>query len=216
MIEVLTEAEVKRRAAVKKKNNEFNALPMSQQRIAIARDVLAQVAVGRLIPSGVNYFVGDYATFADADGDAQLDEVFSGITSCEVCALGSMFFCGVERANSLKVNDAGIRSGTLGSGATYRYLSKFFDHGQLEQIESAFERSNMSVRGEVSVDVQRSIAFGTYIDNYVGVDLDYRQRATLRLQFIMENLIANGGYFNPNVLPTPKAVIVWETKNLIS
>src|ERR1700743_3631087 len=97
---------------IKKNNENFEKLSASEQRILIARDVLAQLAAGKYkaksgswvqaeVP-GRNY---NLITEDERENNADLKEVFCELESCNVCALGGMFVSAVKNFNKLKFND---------------------------------------------------------------------------------------------------------------
>ena len=154
---------------MKRRARAFKKLTPSAKRVAIAKDVIAQLNTKRLTATrGVYIEMG--AKKVRSSGQ-QVCELTAGV-SCQVCALGAMFVAGVERADDLSVADLGFRrnelfSGDNGDGA-YSYLKRFFKYDQLRAIEKHFEGW-----GEVSCG-----------------------EADVRMLQIMENIVKNRGRFS--------------------
>lgn len=84
----------------------------------------------------------------------------------------------------------------IGGSDTYKYLEDFFSTEQLEEIESAFERSNMC-------NINDGILASNFVFNIT--------EASERMRLIMENIIANKGTFKPSRLPSYKGINKWVT-----
>jgi hypothetical protein len=127
-------------SAMKRKQKAFAKLTPSQKRVAIAKDVIAQLDTRRLRARTMTYvyLVGPKPK---ASYDQQVCDLTVG-RNCQVCALGAMFVVAVERADKLNVSD-NVDFDNRFHGADgetcYSYLAQFFSTDQLHQIEAAFE-----------------------------------------------------------------------------
>lgn len=206
---------------IKKMNAEFEAMTPEQKRVAIAKDVLASIAAKRF-----NVTTGHWVDFGRAVGNhndwairapagQQLHEVFyrEKLTEkCDVCALGSLFLCAVERADKLTVaKAAGYDWGDLDEQVSlghklrctlvFDYLEQWFSMDQLRLMEIGFEMGRGQFR--TSDEVEEKVA---------AFYLMVRQPSE-RLRGIMENVVRNNGEFNPHdlqpasQLPQPEAVL---------
>lgn len=175
--------------SIARNNAKFAKMSAPEQRVQIARDVIAQLASKRLVAtpgiwlSGKNE--GDLWTDKDIEKDVQLQDVLKKRKTCEGCALGGMFMCAVERTDKLKMNELIDPYSGIEEEDTVNYLSRFFDDNQLHMIESAFERGEGAhATDEESVDFVRDV-----------------EGASERMRLIMENIIVHDGEFNPEFRP---------------
>lgn len=198
--------------AVKVKNAIFLALSRAEQRVVIAQDVLSQLGTRIIAESGTYLESSDLDESAE-NGTAQVQKEFEKVESCTACAIGSMLLCGVDRANAVTVKQLGIFGGgeVSGDGAK-RYLRRFFSNLQLCMIESAFENSDFGTRypqvGYGHAKVELAVTFGNNVNTLtelVNQPVAYENEVSEdenRLRFIMQNIVANGGTFRPEKLPT--------------
>jgi hypothetical protein len=180
-------------------NADFGKAPRHAQRMVIARDVLRQLAAQKL-RAVTGYFVGNVWGVTGCDDyevpdgmlldNIQVKDVLDSLPTCDVCAVGALFTCTVQRKNALMMGDFKPNFFSI-SG----YLSKWFSLPQLGLIEIAFEIG----RGAVLTDGAVSL-------NYVGLtDAEYDRAADFapgstpeeRLEKIMKNIIKNRGEFVP-------------------
>jgi hypothetical protein len=178
--------EMKPIKTLEQKNAAFNKMPKWRRRVAIARDVIAQINIGKLNPMNGTYFDSADLCYLDmGDEDVQLQGVLQkSNVSCNVCAIGALFTSGVLLANKCTVGQVNVADGT-GRITSFRlnvYLRRFFSQEQLTLIEGAFEGWNAAphTRDFFSASPANS---------------------AIRLRLIMENIIANKGTFKPSVLP---------------
>lgn len=155
-------------------NARFKKLSKKEQRIAIAKDVIAQVKAGRILPTSAYFQVSNaIASHLHAAGALELGTVIASCTSkndpCEVCGIGSLFVSAVLKADKLKIKDFDFSSGVRKQEV--QYLERWFDAMQLVLIEAHYEVSIAGI-GCSNVPAQRMI-------------------------MIMENIISNGGKFDP-------------------
>ena len=209
-------------ARVKANNEKFRKLSLREQRITIAKDVIAQLRAKKLIAkSGNGYLVFDdkveevleaqygtdpelenfkemfdegsefekykhllkeeeLAKLEDKDAPPDLSAITMQ-TSCEVCGIGSMFVSTVEKCDKIKclLGEDGDENDIREREVQMEYMRKWFDKEQLLEIEKYFEQ-----------------------DVYGGDDSDdspivAQESDTKRLVMIMENIISNGGKFDP-------------------
>ncbi len=173
-------------------NAAFAAMSPADQRVQIAKDVIQQLEAGKLratkgvylesiitmetdLPEGVED--SGYLYVSQKDGETEMADIFGIMKRCQVCALGGLFVCAVERFDKLKIkefaylpNDPGDVACIGGSQAKMQaYLgSNSFDIDQLFAIENAFEGTRFS-----------------------------KEAAPQRMIQIMENVIRNKGTFQP-------------------
>jgi len=188
---------------VARDNKVFMALKPAEKRVAIARDVLAQIRLKRLIPTTGVWLAGKdespLFTKADIKRNPELQSLLATKKECTGCALGGMFMCAVEVADKLKLNElekvkeyqrdlseespaykkyVELESGTVATDDAFKYLRNFFSQEQLDDIECAFEQGG---------------GHSTYSD---AADFaPEEENPSERMRLIMENIIVNKGNF---------------------
>jgi len=184
------------------RNRAFARMTAAGKRVAIAKDVLAQLSGGKLRATHGTYFdVGKskYGKLAAGTGK-DLSELLPELGTCNVCAVGALFTCAVGFADKLKVahvddladvdghangNSIVLRTAVDGerwiNTDTYGYLAKFFTERQLQNMESAFENDGGAIDGE-----------------WVRYGLPANPRK--RIEAIMRNVVQNKGSFVPEKL----------------
>ena len=172
-------------------NTHFASLTPAQQRIAIAKDVIASVRSGQYEASPGTYF----STFGipdDAVGKELQTFLKKGV-ECNVCVLGACFASKVKIANNYKLRSHADFRGEvdfdrINDEARFK-LGSVFPVRHRDLMESAFEQSDMH-ESDDSADydrIQEAIEFGNrYAD------------PAERMIAIMTNIIHNGGTFEPN------------------
>lgn len=199
--DALAEARKQLAAAVNKlqtaqANHDFDRMSPRQKRVQIAKDVLFGLKSKRLTAFPGTYFLTD----AQMEPEKEFSEAIEG-QRCDVCALGGLFVCAVDRMDDLKVYET--NDGDPNQRKMHDYLAPIFDREQLMLIENAFERR----------EINDSDDFGMAYDIYSGeyskdTRLDkLRQRALVfnkgvasgreRMERIMRNIVRNGGVFKP-------------------
>ncbi len=198
-------------ARVRRENDKFNRLTRAEKRVAIARDVLAQMGTGRFVAEAGYWltlpdaFYLIEATDAQKEKNTELQSILKKREQCQGCALGGMFMCAVERANKLKVRDLStfeeatkedmdedpwyLDNLQVEGEDTLDYLKRFFSEEQLTLIESAFEQGD-GAYGKAGADFCANVL-----------------EASDRMRVIMQNIIVNKGKFCPEQTP----VMVWNT-----
>ncbi len=177
----------------------FENLKPAEKRVAIARDVLAQLAAKR--------FVAKQGEWVDElrnrkglgqDENAEVCKITKKQKTCNVCAMGALFVAAVERADRLKVSDVlktlddyeRDNNYGLNQDALFNYVKRFFSLDQMEAIETAFER------GEGAT---------SHSDEAAEFNQDDTDPDT-RMRLIMENIIVNKGRFRPEKKPVQRYV----------
>jgi hypothetical protein len=203
---MLTETKIERVQRLRKNerdrrrraNVRFQEANAAGKRVIIAKDVLRQLNLGKIIAKTGTYLKSD--TISDIimeieyygnsqKGDQQLCDIFSGIDSCKACALGSVFVATVKIADKLKFNEIEFDSwgDTIHSDSMHEYLEDFFSLRQLYMIENAFERKDINTIYQVDEALSKAcIAFNKGVKS-----------SRERLERIMENVIRNNGTFIP-------------------
>lgn len=185
---------------VAKKNAEFAKMTKKEQRISIAKDVLAQIRAKRIIAQTGVYFQparGYEHRTKRVDMQKPVAETLATVESCQACALGSLFACAADVVPSLKVvdtyvgqtlqnwtHDDSVRT-TFRQQDTFKALTPFFSEAQLHMIECAFETAVVSgnIRRPQRGQCER---FNEGISS-----------PKTRLRRIMNNIIRNDGLFVP-------------------
>ncbi len=149
---------------------EFDALPESEQRVVIAKDVIAQLHEGR-------YFA-EMGNWVEPDEDVEyskeaLTDEYTPV--CKVCGLGALFLSAVRFGNGFRARPGSMLLVTQIESV----LIDIFNHDQISLIEQAFEQG----RGQYSGD-EGAIHFGQ--------QYDYDEE---RLLAIMNNIVRNDGEF---------------------
>lgn len=169
----------------------FETLTPRGKAVRVAQDVLSQLAAKKL-----SAMPGVYVDMAVPTGVVDHNTPFCSIlmssSRCEVCALGGLFM-------GLAINNKGITLGftpdvytkSICQPSGFRNdLVAIFGCHQLDMIESAFERDDMTYDWNDEVEqlenIKDAIAFG---NNFVDPDA--------RLAGIMQNIIDNRGEFRP-------------------
>ncbi len=179
---------------LKARNAAFRKLPKAQQRVAIAEDVIAQLRLKKFVADSTYFSWGDriegtnvQGTWSAKEADLDLSVCISQV-QCSVCGIGSLFAGAVLNADKLKLNDfTGDRREEV------EYLQRWFTKKQLDLVECFYERWDYSTRydfnilqfdGEREIYLPHTPIFGT-------------SDPTKRLKKIMENIVSNGGKFDP-------------------
>lgn len=178
------------------KNKTFWKKSKSEQRIAIAKDVLAQLKLG--------FYKADAGTYCEIiklkndieDAPEKLDKVFVALkkqgASCEVCGIGSCFVSLVNLGDKAKTDDF-LSSmvedrDSIDDSSMRILLRKVFAPRQLSLIETAFERDEFNdAKDNAGYEhVQKAKQFGQRYSSDKG-----------RLTAIMNNIVENKGTFIP-------------------
>lgn len=189
----------------------FNNLSPSEKRVAIAKDVLMDIYIHKLVPTDLGHWVSgplndDYkdCTLSLFDKiyneEIQLQDFFLKKEQCTVCALGGLFVCAIKKFNDFKIGD--LYKGGFGNDIHIEdiklYLGNFFESHQLKLIEIAYEQGKgYYYTNEGSFDD----GVGEYVKGndakLAEAMFDYIPNPTDRIKLIMENIIRNNGEFVP-------------------
>lgn len=138
-------------------NKKFEKLSPSEKRVAIARDVLTQLASKRLVPKAGAWLEvkGGSELFSEKmlGSDQELQEILSKTKECTGCALGGLFLSAVCKADKLKLSELEcvdedhynsynlqfVGQADISMKDSFSYLKRFFSEDQLNLIEFTFE-----------------------------------------------------------------------------
>ncbi len=203
----MSQTKTKSLSKVEKVNAIFQAMTPAEKRVAIAKDVLKHLEAKKIKPTSGTYVNPDLSNKTLKNKfsgrmikDVQLQEVYSNVNSCKVCALGAMFFCAVKVANNLNIQQHWQTSvstkilnreventiyykdmGYSQSESVFKYMKRFFTKHQLDLIETAFERFCLKSN---NTNVLKAIEM-------------FKPEVSLhnRMKAIMQNIIKNKGTF---------------------
>lgn len=202
---------------VQRENAVFAKLTPSEKRVHIARDVISQLRLKRLIATPGVWLTGAGGNDLFDQGEAlekkdvEVQKILKEQKECTGCALGGMFMCAVETANKLKVKDltdfyeptqrdiddgdTGPELGEIDGDDAFKYLRRFFSAEQLQMIEAAFEQGEGAHDGGEAAKL--------FAENV--------EEPEDRMRLIMENIIVNKGRFAPHKLPVQE----WSTPGFL-
>jgi hypothetical protein len=185
------------------KNKAFWKLSKGEQRVAVAKDVLKQLA---------NKFytatTGDYLVFSKVKNSIEslppkMDALFSDLktqgASCKVCGIGSVFASMVTLGDNLTCDEAELpevvyNGHSMDDEMMRKAMNKVFPEKQRILIESAFEKSDVGFKNEG--DNWTIVEVPDYVNTAINFGKKHRS-ARSRLTAIMENIIKNKGEFIP-------------------
>ena len=167
-------------------SSDFERLSKKQRRIAVAKDVLRWLKLGRMTAKRRTYLRANTLT---PEGK------INGY-NCQACALGGLFACAVEQKKGFSLlglsNGYGNDYGT--QDQMHKALSGFFTRDELMNIENAFEGRTSDgwlVNGQGDYDDEDNFSKAAATFN-AGVP-----SAKKRMQRIMRNIVRNNGRFVP-------------------
>lgn len=199
----LTKAELaeklkKEAKRVRDRNYRFRKMMPTQQRVTIARDVLRLLEAEEIIAKSSTYMdlgrrIEDkdiwansgYWTGTKAEG-VELHQLIESAPTCQVCGIGACFVAAVRRADKCKSSDM---SGPGDDDFMREYLGQWFDEGQIELIETAFEMDSSFYNQPR--DRKNDVAF--YAQEF---GKGFKKDGD-RLAAIFENVVKNDGKFVP-------------------
>lgn len=210
---------VKRNAVVRADNKAFAEMTPAEKRVQIAKDVLVYVEQGKLNPrsgrwiSAIDPTEDDELVGLSPDerlaNEVQLSDYLPKIEVCDACAVGSLLYCTILRANEITVGELRKAMKYTDSDADTLairtpdviepYLAQFFDRDQLNMIEGAFERRTgvFTARPEGRMFFRGGGDDMWYEHPDVGGASDGRSEKT-RIKILMKNIIRNKGTFDPS------------------
>lgn len=124
----------------KKRKPKFDELSKAQQRVVIAKDLLARLRRRTFTPETSTYL--RVTDLNENETDAR--KAFRG-AACRGCQIGGLFLCALDRHNKLAQSDMELirvgrrREWQAGDGALRNYLTQWFTHAELDIVESFFE-----------------------------------------------------------------------------
>ncbi len=176
---------------IKKWNESFKRLSKPEQRVAIAKDVLAQIKAKKYIPYTRDYIRLKFGSPTSGSVQKQFDEI-----NCHVCAIGSLFMSKVKFTN--KCDFENIPSGSEQA----KQLEKYFSKKDIALMEYVFE--DFDLNEEIKY---KSYDLGVYQGHSISNEeiLRIQKAQTLfksntdneeeRLIKMMKHLIKNNGEF---------------------
>jgi hypothetical protein len=177
-------------------NARFKKLSRAEQRVAIAKDVIAQLRAKRFIAESIYFQLGkgdDISIYVDDDAPAAACIMQTG---CQVCGIGSIFTGAVLKDPKIKMSD--VDSGDRDDQV--QYLRRWFSERQLDLIENYFE-SNTGAALSIDfnyLDGDCEEEHGEYYEHRFKMHpivKEYDNEA--RLTMIMQNIVSNDGVFDP-------------------
>lgn len=160
----------------------FEQLSQKEQRIAIAKDVIAQIEAKQIIPQTGKFVY--YGLIHESGTIRRMKE-------CEVCALGALVASTLEKGKSSKslreyFNDNTFNTTHPREARTniHTILAPYFSSDQLDEIEASFEVTASYAITRTWRTEKASVMFDK---NYLPPNE--------RLKTIMQNIIDNDGVF---------------------
>lgn len=180
-------------------NKYFQGLSPSEKRVAIAKDVLAQLKANKYLASRRTY-VGPIYLKSDEvvdNFDFDYQKSCTELESCNVCALGGLMLSLTSFNDKFTIGELEEGDGTL-----WRELSKFFSAEQIFLIEYCFEGwmswsdgaaiNDLDFYDEDWANDENHPIWNKIYDYYYSFKDD-----TARLEGIMKNIVKNKGEFIP-------------------
>jgi hypothetical protein len=119
----------------------FDKLSRMEQRVVIAKDLIARLKRGTFTPRTSTYLRVSGLDGHETDARKALREA-----ECRGCQIGGLFICALDRHNRLALSDlkltGGKRDWRAFDGALRDYLTKWFSHDELDLVEGFFEGFN--------------------------------------------------------------------------
>lgn len=197
-------------ADIKQRNAKFAKMTAAQKRLAIAKDVLAQLKKKKFVAESGSYCtlntskvltrkdigISEGEGYKTVDIELQPLLLDGTIASCDVCAIGSVFMSKVLLGNKFKItadsySDSGEDSVDLETDLDRDHdmvesLKGIFTEKQLRLMEYAFEGEDI-----------KEIFFDSPEKFHLKVDEFYYEYTSdeSRLKAIMQNIIKNEGTF---------------------
>lgn len=181
----------------------FDQLNINEKRVAVAKDVLANIAANKLKPANIGYLIVNPAE--DVDVEISMGEYLEQSQRCHVCALGGLFYSYLQLDKEVGSQPFNNISNCIYGVTILENLVSLFDFSELTRIEIAYEGY------DVNDDLYNEI-FPNKKSNEVDLKLEEAYTAELtklkiyhnhfydshqRLTAIMKNIVRNNGSFNP-------------------
>src|ERR1700690_520275 len=141
--------------SVERTNKAFAKMNRAEQRVQIAKDVIAALKVKRLTAKHQSYFDVSENTFLrmEDNGSDSLKDTLKTIPTCHVCAKGAIFTCTVARKN--KVTNRQAMSQNWDCDSLSKSLKGTFSAHQLRLIETEFEDDDIDGFGDAIARIGR-------------------------------------------------------------
>lgn len=197
-------------------NARFEALPPEHKRVAVALDVLDQLALNLISADHGTYFSARFNT--EVSKFVELQALLPSAVECKVCARGGLFVGMVRRLDDF--TPKGFTYGELedefgdfledkceleASSLDFdAYLVQLFPMRQLRLIEQAFEHWGFE-------DLRRDAAEDGALEKLAELCRVYQDwrldgcNASTRMRLVMENIVVGGGTFDPYLTPSIRA-----------
>lgn len=167
---------------IKGRNVSYSMMSKMEKRVAIAQDVLDQIAAKKIIPKR-----GTYLTFDGYGYDIKDKEV-----TCTACAIGSTFVAFAARE--------GLKSNFYDDDSMIRKMEKsgIFSQKELRIMELLFEIQTIGMdENEYSMLGINPFRYRN-IARHIREKIGKRTTASAMLKYIMQNIIDNKGHFVHN------------------
>lgn len=176
---------------IEERNAAFNKMTPAQKRVAIAKDVIAQLNSSdqkrKINVTCGTYFKIDYTNRKVVAGEELQNLLAEPETQCSVCAKGAIFAVKVLNYNDYKLTESDVSWGLeLDEEDMVENLKGIFTQLQLNLIENAFEQEVLN-GFTYDLNFPKHIRAATMYHNVP----DPKDR----LRLIMHNIIENQGTF---------------------
>jgi hypothetical protein len=175
---------------------QLQALPIEEQRVEIAKDVLRMMRSRRFVARRGTYMELEFsiARAVARDPRVRLDKLFRDKSADQamgsVCAIGAVFCAALDKFGRLKGSDiqlGGFEHDGVKPEKMLEYLSPWFSAPQLRLMELAFEHEwHGGNRMPSDEDYYNAKDFASDGEN-----------AESAMEMIMKNVIENKGTFTP-------------------
>lgn len=170
---------------IEKQNAAFHRMSKKRQRIAIAKDVLAQLKREKYVAVRGSYVVSydlDQLSFQETDEHPfDLQEALLGnAPECSVCGLGAAFCSMARLGDKVELEDV---------PDIYEHLEPVFGMHQLALIEYAFEGCDSGYEGNNNLSEEEVATCVRFCKKWPDHDK--------RLAAIFRNVVRNEGTFRP-------------------
>lgn len=146
---------------VKSLNRIFKKATPAEKRIIIAKDVIAQIELGKYIPE-----TGSYCKSRNIKRGVDLQSIIiEPKFKCSVCELGGLFTSLIR----IKDNFTSTLAGEVDNSLIFEELINYFSGKQISLIESAFEESGYGVlysKEDNEISLERKKASKNYRAKY--------------------------------------------------
>lgn len=165
---------------IEKQNKAFHKSSKKKQRIAIAKDVLAQLKAKKYVAKTGDYVRSNYLSELDRSNKLDLQKaLLDKAPECTVCGLGAAFCSMARLGDRVQLNDV---------NKIHEVLEPIFGMHQVELIEHAFEGMCIDISNDYLSDKEESSC-----ERFC----NKRPEKAKRLAAIFRNIIKNDGVFKP-------------------